>query len=185
MTDTDTDTITPVDRYIRSLAAAAHSGDPALARLIRWNPDGRVDVDIIRLTAGASDDQWIAWALAGKLFARWNSGRATVRYGKSGTGLGHGLRNVGSPGSRGRRNPAAVRLLDRLIAADNDTALADALDAIGRQLRSLDFPPNWATIADEITEWRNPRTRNDIRIRWARQFHTYEPAAPQPASNES
>ncbi|WP_072691450.1 type I-E CRISPR-associated protein Cse2/CasB [Rhodococcus marinonascens] len=185
MTGSEITTHTPADRYIRHLAAAAHSADPALARLRRWRPDGVVDVDVIRLTSAADDEQWIAWALAGKLFASWHSGRAGTRYGRPGTGLGHGLRSLGATGSRGPRNPGAVRLLDRLIAAGSDVALADTLDAIGRQLRTVDYPPHWATIATEIEAWRNPATRTDIRVLWARQFHTYQPAAVEPAADES
>lgn len=174
--DPDIDTRTPIDRYITALAAAKNANDPGIAKLIRWTPAGRVDIDVLRITAAAEDDQWAAWALAGKLFARWHSGRSTVRYGKAGTGLGHALRTIGSPGARGPRDPGAVRLLDRLISANTDAALADVIDAVGRRLRAVEYPPNWATVAAEIEAWRNPLTRNDVQIMWARQFHTYQPA---------
>ena len=176
MTDSEIATLTPVARYITTLAAATKSNDPALARLRTWRPDGPVDVDVIRITSGADDDQWIAWALAGKLFGRWHSGRAAVRYGTAGEGLGHGLRKLGPKGASGPRNPRAVRLLNRLVNASSDGTLADILDAIGAELRSVDYPPNWATIAEEIETWRNPNTRNDIRVLWARQFHTWQTA---------
>lgn len=180
MTDSasDTSTLTPTDRYVRTLAAAVYSKDRSLPRLRRWRPAGIVDIDVISITAGADDEQWISWALAGKLFAHWHSGRAVVRYGTPGNGLGHGLRSLGSAGARGPQNPSAVRLLERLVTTGNDTTLADTLDAIGRQLRTIDYPPNWATIAAEITAWRNPATRNDIQVLWARQFTTYQPATP-------
>lgn len=174
---TDIDSRTPIERYIHDLGAAVHAQDSALGRLLQWTPDGRVDVDVLRITAAADDDQWISWALSGKLFARWHSGRTVVRYGKVGEGLGHGLRSLGIPGARGPRDPGAVRLLDRLLAANSDAALAVVLDAAGRRLRSVDFPPHWATITAEIDEWRNPPARTAIQVRWARQFHTYQPAA--------
>lgn len=174
---TDIDSRTPIDRYIHVLGAAVHSQDPAVGRLLRWAPDGRVDVDVLRITSDAADDQWISWALAGKLFARWHSGRINVHYGKAGVGLGHGLRSLGAPGARGPRDPSAVRLLDRLLAANSDAALADVLDAAGRRLRSVDFPPHWATITAELESWRNPVARTDIKVLWARQFHTYQPVA--------
>ncbi|ULD39029.1 type I-E CRISPR-associated protein Cse2/CasB [Rhodococcus qingshengii] len=177
MTDLDLTDTTPATRYITSLGAAVKSNDRAVTALRTWRPSNAVNVDIIRITSRADDDQWIAWALAGKLFARWHTGRASIRYGTPATGLGHGLRNLGARGSRGPNNPGAVRLLDRLLAAGNDTALADVLDAIGRELRTLDYPPHWATIVDEISAWRNTGTRKDIQITWARQFSTYQPNA--------
>lgn len=176
MTEPEPTAPTATDRYIRTLAAAAHAHDPALRRLSKWQPEGIVDPVVIGLTAEANDEQWISWALTGKLFARWHFGRASVRYGPEGAGLGHALRTIGSPGARGPRNPAALRLLTRLTTVDSDPALSFTVDAIGAALRSSDYPPRWSSVADEIHAWRNPQTRNITRVLWARQFHTYQPA---------
>ncbi|MFZ2529769.1 MAG: type I-E CRISPR-associated protein Cse2/CasB [Rhodococcus sp. (in: high G+C Gram-positive bacteria)] len=173
MTEPATDATSPIDRYLRHLTAAAYSNDPGIRRLRTWRPDGAVSTDVLRLTAAAGDDQWIPWALTGKLFAYWNFGRSTVRYGRPGTGLGHALRSIGQPGARGPRNPGAVRLLNRLLTVNSDQELADALDAIGRHLRSVDHPPHWATIAAELEAWRDPSTRTDVHVSWARQFNTW------------
>lgn len=186
MSDTETDTLTPTDRYIRRLAAAVRSRDQALGGLRNWRPAGTVNVDVIRITADGDDEQWIAWAMAGKLFAHWHSGRSTINYGTPGSGLGHALRSLGPAGARGPSNPGAARLLNRLVAAGDDSQLAEVLGAIARELRSNDYPPRWATIATEIEAWRNPATRNETRVLWARQFHTYQPTTPaSPTTDES
>jgi len=155
--------------FVRRLAAAHHSRK--LSPLRRWQYPA-VDLGVVALTEGSSRDDYLVYALTGKAFTLWHSGRSDPRYGREGTGLGKAMRQIGSAGAYGPRDPGAVRALDGLVRAESPAQLAAALDKVSALLSGTDHPPHWSTLAEDVRQWHDRSTRDAVRLRWAQQFHT-------------
>lgn len=160
--------------YIRRLVAAHHARK--LAPFRRWRYPA-VDPAVVALTEGSTREDYRIYALTGKAFTLWHSGRTDPHYGREGTGLGKAMRQIGRAGAYGPRDPGAVRALDGLVLAETSDSLAAALDKVSAKLSGSDHPPHWATLIEDLRQWHNRATRDDVRLRWAQQFHTNAPKA--------
>lgn len=157
------------DRFIRRLAAA-HSSR-TIGALMNWHP-GIIDPGVIALTQDADEIEYIPWALTGKAFARFHSGRRDVRYGYPGTGIGGWARRIDA-------DPVAVeRLITGLARAQAPLDLDRGLTALARMNpRGQRFSPHWPTVLNELTTWADPTRREQVRFTWARDYYTYTPPA--------
>lgn len=182
MTTTSTE-LTPHARVVRRVAHALNSADPAAAALRRWTP-GMVDPAVIGIVAEAPDDLWQAWASVASAMVRHHSSGGPVRYGYPGTGLGKALRQVGYSDEQ------ALRTLKRLTDATSLDQLHTTIVAATELMRRAktgagrtSVVPHWETVLAEVETWTDPTTRDQARVGWARDFHTYIPRATDPAAD--
>ncbi|QHE72600.1 type I-E CRISPR-associated protein Cse2/CasB [Rhodococcus sp. WAY2] len=150
-----------------------------LSALRRWEYP-TVDRAVIAVTEGADEDDYLLYALAGKAFTIWHSGRSDVHYGKTGTGLGRAMRQLGRAGAYGPRDPRAERALATLLDADTPHRLAAALDSVMAAVSGVDHPPHWETLISDLRDWHNPTRRDQVRLRWGQQFYTAPPKPTEP-----
>lgn len=169
-------TAPPIDRgsraeqFVRRLHRAHRERDPNLAAARRWRP-GRVDIGVAALTflgaEAASVVEYPIWAQTAKLYVLWHSGRIDTANGYPGSGIGSWAHQLGVG------DPAAERLIARIVAA-NDAAQLDAgLTVLGDARTAR--PPHWGTVMIELAAWADPVTRDETRLRWAHDFYRFPP----------
>lgn len=161
--------LTREQRFIRRLAAGHNGG--GLPALHRWHP-GQIDPQVIAFTQDADHDEYIAWALTGKAFALFHSGRRDVRYGFDGTGIGRWAR-------RADTSPQTTeRIVSALTRAQNPLDVDRQLTALARMnTGGARFSPHWETVLAELVAWGDPARRDDVRFTWARDFNTFTPSS--------
>lgn len=162
--------------FLKRLAAMHHRRDRALGALRTWNTDIESPdalAKIARVTLGQGDADYQIRAALARTWVIWHTGRSDTHQGRSGSGIGTAMRQLGSAGrGYGPQDQSAQRQLDSLITAETFTELVDALAATASRLKSVDWPPHWHTLLADLRQWSDSNTRHSVRLRWAQQFHT-------------
>lgn len=162
--------------FLIRLAAMHHRRDPALAATRGWSQDTTTPdalAKIARITQGENEQDYQVRAALARAWVIWHTGRGDTHRGRSGSGIGTAMRQLGSAGQGyGPASTAALRQMDSLITAETFTELTDTIAATATRLKSVDWPPHWETLLADLREWSDPSARNTVRLRWAQQFHT-------------
>lgn len=152
---------------MRRVYRAHKKGDTTHLR--RWRP-GVVDVNVIALTQDASPREYPVWALTAKLFVLVGRGLEETWVNRKGRGTGIGRwAYFAKPRNNGKADPQCERLLVSLTRAETLDEVHDALVALASVSTQA---PDWFQVLNELTEWTYPHRREQVRYRWAQQFHT-------------
>lgn len=185
-TTTTTMTVqTRAERLLQPILAGFNSRAATVLTRWRW---GQVTQPMVAVTINADTPAEIAACQTVAVgLVRWHSGRLSVHRGKPGTSLGRALRQAGKPGGYGPKDPAAVRAMDRVLAAETYPDLHEAVLAVLGLIGSVDHPPHWATLIDDLVCWQGDRSARDrVRGGWVRDFHTHTAKTdPEPTPSTS
>jgi hypothetical protein len=155
------------DDFVCRLVLAHSRRSPELAAARRWRP-GDVGGDVVALVGPTSTEEYPCFATTAKLFAIWHQGKRSTSRGFPVDGIGRWVHQLGV------KDPKAIRLIGRIVAADTGDDLAAALTVLAakRTRRS----PHWETVLTELLRWADPAERTAIRFDWVRDFYRYVPS---------
>ncbi|MFC4467747.1 type I-E CRISPR-associated protein Cse2/CasB [Streptomyces xiangluensis] len=168
MSSTDTDRRpepTPGDLLTGWLTGLVRSRDYGQLAALR-RPRALTTSHILASSFAPTESQRELFEQVAFLFAVYHRGASQPSYGFG--SLGSAVRRVGSPGSRGPKDPGASRLVDRLVSS-RSIPWRHLQHAVER-LRACDVPPPaWSQLAADLSSWED-RGR-PVHRAWARDFH--------------
>ena len=105
------------------------------------------------------------------LFSLHQQSKPVVMH-RTGTGLGHAVRELADPTATDQHDAAVLRRFSVLVTSDGAEEFHHYLRGVVQQLRAESVPLDYGLLARDLVGIESPETAGAIRLRWARQLHS-------------